>query len=98
MMLAVASVGVKSALSVVSSICCMVPSSLRESGTKIPAFSICYHCSIRATAKVSQAGARQIDVFWSTDGSTYTQQVSATNLANLTGRAGIGTHQFLSHT
>src|SRR5437899_9701735 len=25
----------------------MVPSSLHESGTKIPAFSICYHCSTK---------------------------------------------------
>src|SRR4029450_11046423 len=47
MVLAVASVGIESALAGVSSICRMVPSSISASGTKIAPSKYCYHCSTR---------------------------------------------------
>ncbi|MFN8495672.1 MAG: clostripain-related cysteine peptidase [Caldilineaceae bacterium] len=53
---------------------------------------------LKTVTKVSQTGDRQIDVWWSTDGSNYTLKLSATGLANLTGQIGVGTYQFLSDT
>ena len=48
MLVAVASGVVRRGPSVASSIRCMVPSSVNESGTKIPASGVCYHCSTKA--------------------------------------------------
>ena len=53
---------------------------------------------LKAITRVSSTGDRQVDVWWSTDGSNYTHKLTATGLANLTGQAGVGTYQFLSHT
>jgi hypothetical protein len=47
MILAVASAVGDRGPGVVSLSCHMVPSSIHESGTKIPALGVCYHCSTR---------------------------------------------------
>ena len=53
---------------------------------------------LRVVTSQDQSGINQLDVYWSTDGQNFTKQSTATNLANLTGRFGVGTYQFLTDT
>jgi murein DD-endopeptidase MepM/ murein hydrolase activator NlpD len=53
---------------------------------------------LRVVTSQDQTGAKQLEVYWSTDGQNFTQQSTATHLANLTGGFGVGTYQFLTET
>jgi hypothetical protein len=53
---------------------------------------------LKVVTSQDQSGAKQLEVYWSTDGQNFIQQSTATNLANLTGHFGVGTYQFLTET
>jgi hypothetical protein len=53
---------------------------------------------LRVVTHIDEAEGNQLLAYWSTDGSTFFEEVVANNVSRLEGQVGVGTYQFLSHT
>jgi hypothetical protein len=51
---------------------------------------------LRVVTSQNGASVNQLDVYWSTDGTTFLKKDTAINLVNITGQVGLGSFQFLS--